>query len=970
MALSNQPTPYNAGSTHQRNQTTLGVIPSKIAYNDGTHDTDIRIALNMNVDDNNNLCSDNKYVVSNVAYDKLDECTHDVYTGSSTILDNPEDLNYNNTCDIVILANEQDYIVGINVFNETNYSLYTPNVDSDDITCDTSALVTLWDNFNTLLSSITIPKYVNGEVVNSWITQTDTSRNYWKETLGITDDFISDYALDKKINETISYYITNSLARLGVEGTPVSSLTFKRTYLYQPTTCTTLDGSIYSMCTPLATDVCKGNDWFSIKTTCTHFSKIRDNINQLLIYLDGAPTLSSVGCDVRTALHTADWTIAINTNCSAVYYNLSQVSVQQVVSPYYVKYTAPTISNIVSGSALCRLDLYSDDCTFSFNRLNPSEITAVQAVNYGYNMLKSNPYSFDNTTTQYSTFSMDGIIPYKNGTVCTQAKVGEEIEYKLVYKYPSTFTQQICARWYVQDLTSTDSRTSELLTPAQVLLNTVPAGSDVSIVSNNTTYKQFTLCCELYNTSELSTALNNHAGTDCYNYVTPLGTITLAYYCLTTDTVEKPLKEGITYNLFTAKGMCGWLNRLVIWGVEDATNALFISECDEPTWFPYPNGADVLDAPIIKCVPLGDVLYVFTEQSIYQYTYTVGESGVTLNSNKIHTNLHIDPEPEYIYAMEQMLTFKARDEYYMVVPANTSSTRYGSMIIAPISKPISNLIDKSRLFIEPVVIYTNLQGNSYEDSWAIRAEDGWVDGTELVTSASVQYMNDDDVQVHVEWRYDIKKRTWRCVCNQFLRLGQNIKPIGNSNTYQVYYLSNTQFSRDSNMSVQDKLYIRDKFITNNPATNTTADGVVHTQTDLYYIDLGNLDVLQGMKKKFRSYTYDLHLYQPKKAIAFYNALYIDNNKEHKHEYIIDESDSGTYQYVPTEEVEEDSQNDYYCNLWTCPDTPVWVDVEFRTVRVNGIGKGKLINPIIAIKTDGTFSLTELKLIWRAMTGKS
>jgi hypothetical protein len=142
-----------------------------------------------------------------------------------------------------------------------------------------------------------------------------------------------------------------------------------------------------------------------------------------------------------------------------------------------------------------------------------------------------------------------------------------------------------------------------------------------------------------------------------------------------------------TYDLSTASGMEFWSNRLVLWGVEKDPTILFISDVNDPTYFPYPNNISVYDEPIV-CVKayLGSIL-VFTTNAVYQIT--LNSDGTSWNSTLVQSNLNISPwDRHLIQVVRNMVFFKSGDYYYMLVPKAQAST--GKLALAPIS---SNIIE-------------------------------------------------------------------------------------------------------------------------------------------------------------------------------------------------------------------------------------------------------------------------------------
>ena len=148
----------------------------------------------------------------------------------------------------------------------------------------------------------------------------------------------------------------------------------------------------------------------------------------------------------------------------------------------------------------------------------------------------------------------------------------------------------------------------------------------------------------------------------------------------------KPIK----YNLGTCSGMCEWEQRIVLWGVEGAENTLFVSDVNNPTFFPYPNNVDILPDPILKVFPYGDELLALTATALYRLTWDAEGTGWT--HKLVQRNLNVTQSDLVMCCvLKNMFFFKSGEYYYMMVPK--SSSVIGESTIAPISKPIEGLLD-------------------------------------------------------------------------------------------------------------------------------------------------------------------------------------------------------------------------------------------------------------------------------------
>ena len=310
--------------------------------------------------------------------------------------------------------------------------------------------------------------------------------------------------------------------------------------------------------------------------------------------------------------------------------------------------------------------------------VDPRDITAIQAVNYGYNMLQDNPYNFEIQSTPNPQLLMDGLLPYsKDGKLLTSARIGAEILFHLVYRYPEadlSNNKKYRVRWMLQDLDSDATPTI-----AQDYLDgpEYTPGEDIYLCTSQTTYKRFVVIANVCYADEVS-ADNPEPK--------PLGTLTLAYYCFSNDNNTSTLNaDAVSYDLSTAQGMCTWQQRMVLWGVTNAKNVLWVSEVNDPSWFPYPNNCEIFPDDIIACVRYKTSLLVFTRSALYQLS--LRDDGLSYNTVCIQERLTMEEaDISSIIPVQNMVFFKNGNDYFMIVPVSNSMS--GELQLAPISRPI------------------------------------------------------------------------------------------------------------------------------------------------------------------------------------------------------------------------------------------------------------------------------------------
>lgn len=399
--------------------------------------------------------------------------------------------------------------------------------------------------------------------------------------------------------------------------------------------------------------------------------------------------------EVTTVTHTATPTTAITT------------------SACLSKFVFKIIYKLKSGSTT---EYEVDKYTWDLTELVPKEIQPTQAVNYGYNMLKDNPYTFSNIQVTTAAVTLLGVVPYdEQGNILLSARAGASITFKLFYKYPKTDKDNALERYYTQwelyDLSNTSSSTTVLQDMTKSPVITVGGGISLSFAP---TVKQFGLIVKLYKlsainpnhitvttTAQLKTLID--AQTDLIN---PEQTITLASYYLLDDSnsVIQNLST-VEYDLGSATGMCTWNQRVVLWGVKDAKNMLFVSEINSPDYFPYPNNVEIFNTDVVCAINYMSKLLVFTTTTLYLLTFN--EDGLTYSSSIVQDRLSIEPGTQsVVQAIQNMVYFKSSNYYYMIVPKIQSLT--GELQLAPISRPVEQLLDNLKESITDVLdtLYT------------------------------------------------------------------------------------------------------------------------------------------------------------------------------------------------------------------------------------------------------------------------
>ena len=304
----------------------------------------------------------------------------------------------------------------------------------------------------------------------------------------------------------------------------------------------------------------------------------------------------------------------------------------------------------------------------SVELVTPLDVTPLQAINYGYNMLLEDPYMFENK--QGATFRPQGVLPYDatSGLIKMQAKVGEPVRFKLIYEYEVDVEYKV--KWEIQDIYKRDGVTEVVSAEASPVYKN---GEEI-YVDFTSPLKQFSVVATVYKADDLEN---------------PVRVALLASYHLADDTNQSPYKDQKNFDLRTATGITVWKNQIVYYGVDGAEMSIFISDTNDPTYVPFPNSTVAFNEKVIKVFPHMDSLLVITEHTMFQVDFAL-EDGYTYKPTQANMQLR-DDDTASMYAVRNMVCFKSRNYYYMVVP-NTKNDK-GELQVAPISNSITMLLD-------------------------------------------------------------------------------------------------------------------------------------------------------------------------------------------------------------------------------------------------------------------------------------
>lgn len=315
-----------------------------------------------------------------------------------------------------------------------------------------------------------------------------------------------------------------------------------------------------------------------------------------------------------------------------------------------------------------------------------------EAVATGYNMSLSDPYQF--TVKSGATWSIDGIVPYDlNDQILLSSRDGQMLRFKAYYTYNSSdASKTIRPRWEWADpaigewnLIQTQAQDPE---EGQPISPSYTPGQPI-VLDWTPTVKVFQLRVSLY--------LRSGSTTDAK----PVRVGILPSYTVGANAGSSTRNvQPLNYNIFRAQGMLAWKQRLVLWNIPGGENILFMSDTNNPAYFPYPNNTTLFDETILHVVEYLDKLLIFTESRVYTLSVNAEGTGFTpaLIQDKMNISVY---ETHLIRVYRNMVFYKSGNYYYMIVPKTTSII--GELTIAPISNPMRGFFNDFEKAIRDII---------------------------------------------------------------------------------------------------------------------------------------------------------------------------------------------------------------------------------------------------------------------------
>ena len=350
-------------------------------------------------------------------------------------------------------------------------------------------------------------------------------------------------------------------------------------------------------------------------------------------------------------------------------------------------------------------------------------------------------------------------------------------------------------------------------------------------------------------------------------------------YILTTNTIGLSLVSDdlantlnlkpVKYDLSTCTGMCEWEQRLVLWGVENAKNTVFVSDVNNPTFFPYPNNIDTFSENVMAVYPFGDELLVLTNSALYRLTW--GTDGLGWTHTLVQQNLRIQEQDiPMCCVIKNMFFFKSREQYYMMVPKSTSVR--GESTIAPISKPIEALLNNFHEEIFTLGATIADKADLDKHSVTLANYYAYTLNNKVVLNYIYKYTNVDAYLI-TQLIYDTDLRTWTMYMFEapYMLYAFVYDALQSSQFLTFYYLVDQYGHLTDTLKLLRAEFVGEEWNTGQPSIrdyimryfkyiNVSAGQRQYHEpiiNNYQFLDTGNRDINTDMKKRFREFQFKI-----------------------------------------------------------------------------------------------------------------
>lgn len=619
-----------------------------------------------------------------------------------------------------------------------------------------------------------------------------------------------------------------------------------------------------------------------------------------------------------------------------------------------------------------------DEVNWYIKEVQPTEVQPTQAMNYGYNMFKDNPYTFENVESATGYVQLTGVIPYsEDGKLLLTARPGTPIVFKLYYKYPATDLNngdKYLVQWEIQDLNN--SSDAEIIQKVRGSQEYTP-GDDITF-AYSPSFTAFSIIVRLYKKSEMAeqdaaweadTSLQALVTKD--DYLTPNQVTTLASYYLTNNNNSSTLNvDAVEYDMGTATGMCTWQQRLVMWGVRGAKSTLFVSEINNPGYMPYPNNCEIFSSDIVCAVPYMTDLLVFTKTALHRLT--IADDGLSYTKTCIQERLNMqESDACTVITVQNMVYFKSGNYFYMVVPNNSMSASQDTQL-APVSRPVEQMFNYMEKTISDVLndVY-NLAADGYHNPIELQLTDFnvYVANTQVRNVYKVKVTKQEGANKDVEYyvdvcmNYDTVLRAWtmytyestpyRMVLYKPTVTGESIF----AHPYIVDYVMYVSLVQADPKNPRDDFELMEH--------------KERTFGNWQFIDTGYRDFSEDLKKRFREVQFCINVLNSEK-LKFHTAFVVDDvDVVPLYKYVVthctDKSDANYGDIYVERELEDttDTPDLTEFNAWEL-DAAMFPDVTVHKVRYKMSSKGYGGSVKILSMNDVPYELLHINWIYRVM----
>lgn len=630
------------------------------------------------------------------------------------------------------------------------------------------------------------------------------------------------------------------------------------------------------------------------------------------------------------------------------------------------------------GRLIIKLNQAETAFTWYVEEVTAKEVQPTQAMNYGYNMLKAQPYTFANTVSATGAIQLTGVLPYdESGNLLLSARPGTPMTFELFYKYPQIDidnNDKYLVQWEIQDLNSNSD--AEVIKKVRGSTEYTP-GASISF-TYTPTYTAFSIIVRLYKKSEMDEqdaaweadqTLQKLVTKD--DNLTPNQVTTLASYYLTNNSDTSMMNaEPVTYDICTATGMCTWQHRLVVWGVEHAKSTLFVSEVNDPSYIPYPNNCDVFSTDIICAIPYMTSLLVFTTTSLYKLT--INDDGLSYTTECVQERLNMTPsDANTVITVQNMVYFKSGNYFYMVVPNNSLNNSVGVQM-APVSRAVEQMFDSIGLMFSRILteVY-DLSFDGYHAPLSLELIDYNVHlaDTQIrnVYKVSVQCSEgagiDNTYYFDISLNYDTVLRAWTIYIMQANKYRDGVykSTVTGENIFTHIYKAQAY--------VHTTLMQADP---QNPKDDVELDELaVRKFGNWQYVDTGYRDFQEDLKKRFREVQFCINILETN-VLRFNTAFVVDDvDKVPLYKHVVSQCQDRldpNYGVIFVERelmdpIETPSPSRF--NDWEL-DTALFPDITVHKIRYKVSGKGYGGAVKILSKNEVSFELLHINWVYRVM----